>query len=337
MKTLRIIAALGIVLASCKNESKTEEKVEEKTEVTVAEKPQNETDPATINWEEAPKLDNIGNFPFFTAPKGLKINFEKNGATEIFSYEKMQIFNGKSTFEAEGKLAMLVFDGADGETFNQRLFDKSVYDYVEKIGAKLYFKGIYPEDESLRKTLSENLYNGKNQTSGLMEDKDSPFSIYYFKNNGKNYIVTLQSNSAQGNIFVMELEAFEQTMTKYTSAQMKKDIDANGKAILNINFDTDKATLQPEGQKIVDEIVTLLKENPSLKISIEGHTDNSGSADRNKKLSAERATTVLNSLTSNGIEKSRLKAAGFGAEKPLVANDSEENKAKNRRVELLKF
>lgn len=337
MKTFRIIAALGIVLASCKNENKIEEKVEEKTEVTASETPQSETTSETINWNEAPELENIGNFPFFTAPKGLKINFEKNGATEIFSYEKMQIFNGKSTFEAEGKLAMLVFDGAGEEDFNQRLFDKSAYDYVEKIGAKLYFKGIYPEDESLQKTLSENMYNGKSQTSGLMEDKDSPFSFYYFKNNGKNYIVTLQSNSAQGNIFVMELEAFEQTMTKYTSTQMKKDIDADGKAILNINFDTDKATLQPEGQKIVNEIVALLKQNPTLKLSIEGHTDNSGTADKNKKLSAERATMVLNSLTSNGIEKSRLKASGFGAENPIVANDSEANKAKNRRVELIKF
>lgn len=79
-----------------------------------------------------------------------------------------------------------------------------------------------------------------------------------------------------------------------------------------------------------------MKNNADLKISIDGHTDNAGSADHNKKLSAERAHNILKFLTSNGIPATRLTAAGFGAERPLVANDSEANMAKNRRVELVK-
>ena len=86
---------------------------------------------------------------------------------------------------------------------------------------------------------------------------------------------------------------------------MISEINKKGKTILDINFDTDKSTLLPDG--------------------------------KNKKLSAERANLVLNTLVVNGISKSNLKAIGFDSEKPLVGNDSEENIAKNRRVELVKF
>lgn len=114
-------------------------------------------------------------------------------------------------------------------------------------------------------------------------------------------------------------------------------MEEKGKAVLYINFDNDKATLKSEGQQVVTEIEKLLKSNLELKLSIEGHTDNTGSAEHNKTLSQQRSDAVLNVLTTNGIDKSRLKSKGFGSEKPLVANDSEENKAKNRRVELVKI
>ncbi len=84
------------------------------------------------------------------------------------------------------------------------------------------------------------------------------------------------------------------------------------------------------------EISNALKKDNTLKISIEGHTDNSGDAKHNKKLSNDRANAVMQKLIALGIDKTRLSAIGYGAEKPLVANDTEENKAKNRRVELVK-
>ena len=145
------------------------------------------------------------------------------------------------------------------------------------------------------------------------------------------------SNSASAEVGVVQLEGFKQTIQAPTAASMKKDIDATGKAVLNINFDTDKATLKADGQTIVNQITALMKNNAGLKLSIEGHTDNTGSAEHNKKLSADRANTVMLALVSDGINKSDLKSAGYGAEKPMVANDTEDNKAKNRRVELVKF
>lgn len=77
--------------------------------------------------------------------------------------------------------------------------------------------------------------------------------------------------------------------------------------------------------------------NTKLKLSIEGHTDNTGSISRNKQLSTERANTVMYGLAGKGIDIKRLKATGFGSEKPLKLNDTDENKTQNRRVEMVKF
>ncbi|HRL72262.1 MAG TPA: OmpA family protein [Flavobacterium sp.] len=331
MKKIAIIITLGVLMVSCKNEKKTEGQVEEKTEVSKIET--TKISAKEINWDEIPELKDIGDFPFVTAPKELIMYNEKDGLTEVFNYETMENFTGSNIVTTEGKLGILYFS----EEFNQKLFDKSFYDYFDKIGAKQLYKGDFPEDEKQREQLAKNMWNGKISTYGLQRQSNTPFAVYAFKNNNKKYILNIQSNSAQGNVFIMELKDFEQTIKKYSAEQMKTDIDKTGKAILNINFDTDKATLKANGQKIVDEIYALLNTNPNLKISIEGHTDNVGSVARNKQLSTDRANTVMYALAGKGIDIKRLKAAGFGSEKPIKANDTDENKEQNRRVELVKF
>ena len=85
----------------------------------------------------------------------------------------------------------------------------------------------------------------------------------------------------------------------------------------------------------MDELIGLLKENPTIKIRVEGHTDSRGSAEENKLLSNNRATTVSDYLQSHGIAAGRLTHQGFGPEKPLASNDTEEGRAKNRRTEFV--
>lgn len=336
MRKTTLVALLGIVLFACKNEKKVETP-EQNTDTTKTVPINKKTTSTEINWNEMPDLKNIGNFPFITAPTGLAIANEKDGVSEFFDYETMQNYIGSTVYTTEGKLGILDFEGEGDKDFNQKLFDKSVYDYLDKIGAKKIYQGNFPEDENDKAKLEKNMWSGKHGTKGLLRESDSPFAVYAFKNNGKKYMLNIQSNSAQGNVFIMELKDFVQTIEKYSAAQMKTDIDKTGKAVLHINFDIDKASLQSDGQKAVDEIFALLYADPKLKLSIEGHTDNSGTAERNKKLSNERANTVMYALAGKGIDIKRLKASGFGAEKPLKTNDSEENKAENRRVELVKI
>jgi outer membrane protein OmpA-like peptidoglycan-associated protein len=102
-----------------------------------------------------------------------------------------------------------------------------------------------------------------------------------------------------------------------------------------VEFEYDKATIAPKSYPILDEVVRLMKANPEIKlVSIEGHTDNKGGLEYNDNLSTMRANSVRDYLVNHGIDKNRLAAKGFGMRKPLASNDTEQGRARNRRVEF---
>jgi outer membrane protein OmpA-like peptidoglycan-associated protein len=103
----------------------------------------------------------------------------------------------------------------------------------------------------------------------------------------------------------------------------------------NIYFDQSSPVLRKESFGQLDELVKILKDNPTITIEIRGHTDNVGDFYENVKLSKARCESVMEYLTTKSVEKSRLSTAGKGPVEPLVPNDSEENKKKNRRVEFV--
>jgi outer membrane protein OmpA-like peptidoglycan-associated protein len=102
-----------------------------------------------------------------------------------------------------------------------------------------------------------------------------------------------------------------------------------------IEFEFDRWVILPKSFPILDEVVRLLRANPEIKLlSIEGHTDNTGTPEYNDKLARNRALAVRNYLTNKGIASERLTSQGFGATRPLTGNDSAEGRARNRRVEF---
>jgi len=119
-----------------------------------------------------------------------------------------------------------------------------------------------------------------------------------------------------------------------------KDIDLDkievGKAIVlnNIFYDVDKATLRPESKAELERLYGFMTENPKIKVEIGGHTDSDGSDTYNQNLSEERSQSVVNYLIDRGVHLSRMTAKGYGEKSPMVANDSPENKQRNRRTEL---
>jgi outer membrane protein OmpA-like peptidoglycan-associated protein len=102
----------------------------------------------------------------------------------------------------------------------------------------------------------------------------------------------------------------------------------------NVFFDFDKWDLRPESYIELDRVVKLLKENPAIEIEMSAHTDSKGSDDYNFKLSDERARSVMEYILSKGIATSRITSHGYGETKPVVANDTDENRQLNRRVEF---
>jgi outer membrane protein OmpA-like peptidoglycan-associated protein len=114
-------------------------------------------------------------------------------------------------------------------------------------------------------------------------------------------------------------------------------INMAGRVAIYINFDTGKAVIKADSIPIVDQITEMLKGEPALKIVVEGHTDSTGDPAGNQKLSEMRAEAVVAELITRGIEASRLSAKGFGRTKPIADNGTEEGRAKNRRVELVRM
>jgi outer membrane protein OmpA-like peptidoglycan-associated protein len=122
-----------------------------------------------------------------------------------------------------------------------------------------------------------------------------------------------------------------------SATELKKQIDSQGFATLNLNFDTNKAELRDADRPTLEQVVQLLRSNPDLRLSVEGHTDNVGQAADNKRLSQQRAQAIVDHLVAGGTARDRLLAKGHGMEVPVGDNRSEEGRAKNRRVELVKL
>jgi outer membrane protein OmpA-like peptidoglycan-associated protein len=149
----------------------------------------------------------------------------------------------------------------------------------------------------------------------------------------------VQAEKGNGKIWlrIVEKKEMEQTIVA-DAAAFGNDIRATGHAaVYGINFDTGKSTIKPESTQAIGEIAKLLEADPGLKIHVVGHTDNVGGVDSNIKLSQDRAEAVLQALVrDHGIAPGRLRSYGCGQFAPVASNDSEEGRAKNRRVELVK-
>jgi cytochrome c oxidase subunit 2 len=112
--------------------------------------------------------------------------------------------------------------------------------------------------------------------------------------------------------------------------------DANAKTLVlkHVNFETGSAALTADSRYELDNLVTAMTTYPSLVIEVAGHTDNVGDPAANLTLSGQRAASVAKYLTDRGIPASRLRPRGYGDTKPVAENDTEENRAKNRRTEF---
>lgn len=115
---------------------------------------------------------------------------------------------------------------------------------------------------------------------------------------------------------------------------LEKAMEGTTAVLQNIFFDVDKYELKEKSVTELDKILKFLKENPSFKVEISGHTDNVGSDAYNLQLSQKRAQSVFDHLTAQGIDPKRLSPKGYGAGRPLASNDTENGRQRNRRIEF---
>jgi outer membrane protein OmpA-like peptidoglycan-associated protein len=149
--------------------------------------------------------------------------------------------------------------------------------------------------------------------------------------------VNVNNNGEMYSLMIVEEGDMKQDV-EFTAADLAEALKTKGSiAVHNIRFDTGKATIKPESAGALATIAEVLKGDPALKIEIQGHTDNVGAAAANLKLSQDRAAAVKAYLVqTGGIAATRLTTAGLGDTKPVADNKTEDGRAQNRRVELVK-
>ncbi|RJP95627.1 MAG: OmpA family protein [Desulfobacteraceae bacterium] len=173
---------------------------------------------------------------------------------------------------------------------------------------------------------------------GTVLFEDSRYTWLKIEKDGKEIWAQVDTAWMKGYMLtIIEKQAMAQEVT--ASAELfKSGLSASGHVeIPGIFFDSGKSVLKPESEAAVAEIATLLKADPGLKVYVVGHTDNVGGVDSNVKLSQDRAEAILQALVrGHGIDSSRLRAHGCGQFAPVASNDTEDGRARNRRVELVK-
>ncbi|HLO94908.1 MAG TPA: OmpA family protein [Burkholderiaceae bacterium] len=216
------------------------------------------------------------------------------------------------------------------------------YGDIELVG-RVRERSIHIKDDPLRVgpaiVAREYAEVAKRQGGKLINQADGssgPF-VYRFAraDGGADWLVLKDNFDGYYTLVVVE-EAQRENTVSITAQDMANALKSEGDVALYIEFETAKAEILPAGQGVVKEIVSLLRNDPQLKVSIEGHTDNTGNAAENQRLSQARAEAVMKAVIAQGIDAKRLKSAGHGAVYPIADNRKEAGRTKNRRVELVK-
>jgi OmpA-OmpF porin, OOP family len=275
------------------------------------------------------------------------VGFEKEerveGATVRVVYKAPLGATSLEVFRSyEQKLADLGFE----ETF--KLATGTLYAITAKdFQQRFYFQADYAARKGSENTPFQDAKNQYYLTARLVRDGQTiNAAVYVAESDGleweepavKQPIVIRLSQPVIG-VDVISSKQFDYRPVEIKANDMAKALTEAGKIdIYGIFFDLDKTDLKPESRVTLDEVAKLLRSNPSLRIEVAGHTDNTGTTDHNMKLSVGRAAAVVNALVNNyGIDKARLRPNGYGDTKPAAPNDSDQGRAKNRRVELRKL
>ena len=228
-------------------------------------------------------------------------------------------------------------------------FELYLYDRKhQKSGSPTGYANISIDSESMELGQSYSAYPGK---ANLAKRRWIHVAVAYTNGKLKAYMdetrllnipridfdpkgITLYTYHAKNDrLFYVKNVRIAEGGVKYYDRMMQ-----DGKIVATgIRFDTGKSTLKPESMGVINEIYDLLKDNPELRFSVEGHTDNVGNDASNLVLSADRAEAVLQTLVDMGISKDRLVSKGMGETKPMDDNNVPEGRANNRRVEFVKI
>ena len=292
-------------------------------------------DPATAATSEF-NLDQIpvsnaplGKFPFF----GLPPKYAPQNTPKAPGFGHFLFWTGKALKDVEGQTYMVTIITPDSGDFNTYDLKKNMLSLFQQAGGVKIAEGKIPQAvlDAIPETTRQELL------MGLGDIWNNPVETWVVRRPHDAIWIHYTTNTAQASLAVVQTKAFALTAALLPLDQLKTDLDKTGRAVIHLNFATDQAKILPNSKQQMDAVVALLKADPTLKLAINGYTDDTGSNEHNVALSDARAKAVQAALLTVGIKPDRLQAKGYGTMNPVTTNTDEAGKAANRRVELVKL
>jgi VWFA-related protein len=242
--------------------------------------------------------------------------------------------------KASGEYRKAVILFTDGGDNSSRSTADSVYRYAREKGVNIYTIAYGPVEGTIMRDLAT--YTG-GRYYRIYSSREFPYVFADIYRGLSNYYrITYRPPECPGlhtatvSLTIPELDQSQLLADGTYDRSVFTPFSGVGDiALVNIEFDYDKATIRPESMPRIQEIAGVMKTYPTMRMEIRGHTDDRGSDDYNQRLSEQRARAVADALEDMGVTPARLTVQGFGESRPLAPNDNEENRRKNRRTEFV--
>lgn len=276
---------------------------------------------ATARW--------TGQFPYLSMPEG----YDEGNRPRQRDFDMYPFWTGEGFEEVEGRTwAGQVMAGKRARSMHE--VRRNLQAMMAEAGGELVFEGRMPKEASerygpdLKGTFSDGTGYSWHDYESLVYRVPLPA--------GREAWVHARLEYGSAGWVVVEREAFMQTAALLPADALKRQLDADGRVAIEVNFAVDSDRILPGSQPQIEQVLALLQQAPDLQLAVEGHTDDTGAAEHNRTLSRARAASVVAALVGRGIAASRLSAAGFGAARPVADNATDAGRARNRRVELVR-
>lgn len=270
----------------------------------------------------------LGDFPYLRLPDGYKTQ-----NSEDHDFADFPFWTGARFEMIEGRVHQTQIANDDGKTFSRLELLRNMEHALQTAGAVRVFDGQIPS--AAAHALPEAVQMAA--LNGIGDIYNDPSQTWVIRQADRTVWIHLYVGSQMGSMAVVEAKALAPTAGLLPASELARKIAADGRVAVPVEFAVDKADILDASRPQIDAMAQLLKDEAALRLSVEGHTDNTGAADRNRALSEERARAVVAALVRQGVDAKRLQAKGFGADKPVAGNDSDQGRARNRRVELVRL
>lgn len=270
----------------------------------------------------------LGAFPYFSLPDGYVRTGEETHDFFVFPFWVNGAF-----VPVEGRVHMSMIEPEDDKRFSRLELQRNIEAVIDRVGGVKVSEAPVPMaainalgDQTISDT-----------TAGTGDIYNNAVATYVIRRADKTIWVHFDAGSSSGGLTVAETAPLQVTAGLLPAEELRRGLEADGRVAIQVNFAVDRSEILPDSRPQIDAVLALLRDQPGLRLAVEGHTDSTGSAERNRALSTARARSVVAALTGAGIAQNRLEPRGFGPDRPVADNAAEDGRARNRRVELVKL